>query len=73
MPHRYPTTPHRSRSGFERMSGAHVFPFGGDATGAAIRALDWSGSALGPVETWPATLRTTVNIVLASAFPTFVL
>jgi PAS domain S-box-containing protein len=34
-----------------------------------IRQLDWSRTALGPVESWPATLRTTVNVVLASPAP----
>ncbi|SOB79916.1 PAS domain S-box-containing protein [Sphingomonas guangdongensis] len=35
-----------------------------------IRAHDWSGSALGPVEGWPAALRTALGICLASSLPT---
>jgi PAS domain S-box-containing protein len=54
------------------MSRASTFPIGGGATGAAIRARDWSGSPLGPVETWSTTLRATLNVVLASAFPAFI-
>jgi len=54
------------------MSRVCVFPVGGGATGAAIRARDWSDSPLGPVETWSATLRATLNVVLASAFPAFI-
>jgi PAS domain S-box-containing protein len=54
------------------MSLTHTFPIGGGETGAAIRARDWSGSPLGPVETWSTTLRATLNVVLASAFPAFI-
>jgi len=54
------------------MSRTHAFPIGGGETGAAIRARDWSGSPLGPVETWSTTLRATLNVVLASAFPAFI-
>src|SRR5580658_8457857 len=34
-----------------------------------MRALDWSTTALGPVERWPQALRTCVRIVLDSAYP----
>ena len=36
---------------------------------ALIRTLDWSATPLGPIETWPQSLRTTVNLCLASNFP----
>ena len=39
--------------------------------GAAIRAHDWAATPLGPIEGWPATLRTSVEIVLGSAFGSF--
>jgi PAS domain S-box-containing protein len=39
--------------------------------GAAIRAHDWAATALGPIDSWPATLRTSVDIVLGSAFGSF--
>jgi PAS domain S-box-containing protein len=32
-------------------------------------AFDWSKTALGPVESWPQSLRTSVSICLASKFP----
>jgi len=48
-----------------------VFPAGGGAMGAAIRDRDWSSSPLGPIDSWPATMRTSVNIMLGSAFPSF--
>jgi signal transduction histidine kinase len=34
-----------------------------------MRELDWSATALGPVEEWPQALRTCVRIVLGSAYP----
>jgi PAS domain S-box-containing protein len=54
------------------MNPTHAFPLGGGRTGAAIRARDWSGSPLGAAETWSTTLRATLNVVLASAFPAFI-
>jgi PAS domain S-box-containing protein len=54
------------------MSSRCVFPIGGGAMGAAIRVHDWATSPLGPLETWPATLRAGVDMVLASAFPAFI-
>lgn len=34
-----------------------------------MRRLDWSQTALGPVEGWPQSLKTSVSICLASRFP----
>ena len=50
-----------------------VFPVGGGAMGAAIRAHDWAASPLGAIAAWPAALRSGVDIVLGSAFPSFLL
>jgi PAS domain S-box-containing protein len=36
-----------------------------------IRAFDWGRTRLGPVDTWPDTLITTVNLLLASRHPMF--
>lgn len=41
----------------------------GGKMGELIRARDWSASPLGPPETWPASLRTTLSLCLASTFP----
>ena len=49
-----------------------AFTLNGGMTGARIRDHDWSGHPLGPLATWPAALRTTLGIVLGSAFPAFV-
>ncbi len=37
--------------------------------GALIRSMDWSKTALGPVENWPQSLRTSVSLCLSSTFP----
>jgi len=45
---------------------------GGGELGALMRAMDWSRTALGPVEIWPQALRTCVRIMLTSRQPMFV-
>jgi signal transduction histidine kinase len=42
---------------------------GNSEMAARMRALDWSATALGPVEQWPHSLRTCVRIVLDSGYP----
>jgi len=42
---------------------------GGGAMGALMRSLDWAATPLGPVESWPQSLRTSVSICLTSRFP----
>jgi PAS domain S-box-containing protein len=43
-----------------------TFLQGGGEMGARIRALDWSKTPLGPVGTWPQSLRSTVSMLLPS-------
>ena len=43
----------------------------GSTMGAQIQAYDWSGSPLGPMETWPEALRVTLGNMLHSAFATY--
>jgi PAS domain S-box-containing protein len=38
-----------------------------------IRQLDWASTPLGPIESWPATLVTVVDVMLGSAFPQILL
>jgi hypothetical protein len=45
---------------------------GGGELGELMRAMDWSWTALGPVEVWPQALRTSVRILLTSRQPMFV-
>lgn len=40
----------------------------GGEMGKRIRALDWSTTPLGPMDQWPQSLRTVVNILLASRY-----
>ncbi|MDC0710259.1 ATP-binding protein [Stigmatella sp. ncwal1] len=42
---------------------------GGGEMGALMRSLDWSQTPVGPVETWPQSLRTVLSIVLTSRHP----
>lgn len=42
---------------------------GGGEMGALIRAMNWATTPLGPVESWPQSLRTTVSLCLSSTFP----
>ncbi len=45
------------------------FLSGGGEMGKLIRSLDWSQTALGPIEEWPQSLRTSVSLCLSSTFP----
>ncbi|MBO2012321.1 sensor histidine kinase [Hymenobacter negativus] len=45
---------------------------GGGEMGQRIRQLDWSQTLLGPVDAWPQSLLTAVNIMLGSRFPMMV-
>ena len=38
----------------------------GGEMGALMRAHDWSDSPLGPLDTWPQSLRTTVGLMLGA-------
>ena len=45
------------------------FLTGGGEMGQLIRSINWSENALGPIENWPQSLRTTVSLCLSSTFP----
>ena len=45
-----------------------LFAAGGEA-GRLMAALDWASTPVGPVDTWPASLRFAVRTVLVSRFP----
>lgn len=44
---------------------------GGGEMGALTRTTDWSRTSLGDPEQWPASLKTTLSIMLKSSFPMF--
>jgi PAS domain S-box-containing protein len=45
---------------------------GGGEMGELIRSMDWSATPLGPLATWPQSLRTSVSLCLSSTFPILV-
>ena len=49
-----------------------AFLSGGGAAGASIRGHDWSATSLGAPESWPASLRTAVALMLASREPAYI-
>ncbi len=53
------------------MAAADLFAGSGELS-ARMRAIDWSATALGPVESWPLSLKTCVRILLTSRQPMFV-
>jgi signal transduction histidine kinase/ActR/RegA family two-component response regulator len=53
------------------MDAVPSFLTGGGETGALVRAFDWAGTPVGPVESWPASLKTTVGTLLHSRHPMF--
>jgi signal transduction histidine kinase len=48
------------------------FLSGGGEMGQRIRDFDWSASPLGPVDTWPQSLRTCIRIMLISRQPIWI-
>src|SRR5579863_8971921 len=42
---------------------------GGGEMGKLVRSTDWSKTPLGPIESWPKSLRTMLGVVLGSRFP----
>jgi PAS domain S-box-containing protein len=56
------------RSGLYEVVGAH-WPRGEGEMARCIRAHDWARTALGPIGGWPASLRVTVESMLASPVP----
>ena len=45
---------------------------GGGALGRLIREHDWSQTSLGPIEGWPQSLKTSVNLILNARHPMWV-
>ncbi len=53
----------------DRTQDAAVWPVGDDEMAGRIRSHDWSGSPFGPLAAWPQSLRTLVEMSLASPLP----
>jgi PAS domain S-box-containing protein len=45
---------------------------GGGEMGALMRSIDWSKTGVGPVETWPQSLRTALSILMETGFPMYI-
>jgi signal transduction histidine kinase/DNA-binding response OmpR family regulator len=45
---------------------------GGGEMGALMRTIDWSATAVGPVERWPQSLKTALSILLETGFPMYI-
>ncbi len=54
----------------EELTKQKVLSAGGEV-GALMRMMDWSPTTLGPVSSWPQSLRTAVSIILHSRFELF--
>ena len=52
-------------------TGNYPFLAGGGELGECIRTYNWTSTSLGMPDGWPLSLRTTVGLVLHSAFPMF--
>jgi PAS domain S-box-containing protein len=61
-----------AKSGKKSISQEQDFLAGGGEMGKLIRSKDWSKTALGPVASWPQSLKTSISIVINSAFPMFI-
>jgi PAS domain S-box-containing protein len=48
-----------------------AWPSGGEM-GTLIGSWDWADSPLGPIETWPQSLRTLVDLMLGAAHPAYI-
>lgn len=47
------------------------FLLGGGEMGSLTRSFNWSQTSIGSPESWPQSLRTTLNILLNAGFPMF--
>jgi signal transduction histidine kinase len=56
----------------DKPSVVHEFLAGGGEMGERIREFDWSASPLGPLHTWPQSLRTCMRIMLTSRQPIWI-
>jgi hypothetical protein len=43
-----------------------AWPVGGGETAARVRTFDWAATPLGPIERWPQSLKSAVDLVLSS-------
>ncbi|MGA0556792.1 ATP-binding protein [Larkinella sp. VNQ87] len=56
----------------QTLTPAYRFLAHGGEMGQLIRQFNWSEHPLGPIDHWPASLRTTLGVLLQSRFPMFI-
>ena len=56
-------------SAYQGEPGGSAWPVGGSELGRLIRSFDWSKTSLGPIETWPQSLKTATDLLLQSPVP----
>lgn len=56
----------------QKKSAVPEFVAGGGELGEMIRNYDWASTCLGPLETWPQSLRTCIRIMLTSRQPIWI-
>src|SRR5256886_4573827 len=69
MPDKVLSAGSANQIGTGRSRQAEGWLVGGGEMGKLVRSKDWSRTPLGPIESWPQSLRTTVSLCLASNFP----
>lgn len=60
-----------ARTEFSNSTAAASKIFGNGEMADLTRAFDWSSTPVGPIESWPDTLVTTVNTILETRYPMF--
>ena len=63
----------RTRSQDDQRDPATSGPFTGGEMAARVNALDWSATPVGPIESWPQSLRGTIKTILGSRYPMILL
>src|ERR1700716_1563347 len=56
----------RGSVGTDLHPGPSAWPASGGEMGARVRAVDWEKTPLGPVSSWPQSLKTTIDLMMAS-------
>src|SRR5690349_11622806 len=56
-------------AGLETPNTSHRVLSGGGEMGVLMRSIDWAATALGPLESWPESLRSALSLCLNAQFP----
>src|ERR1700716_1924135 len=56
----------RGSVGKDLHPGPSAWPASGGEMGARVRAFDWEKTPLGPISSWPQSLKTTIDLMMAS-------